>query len=413
MAYAVERAAKRSRETCILRLKLETLALSARAGMLKPSPTLSITAKANAMKAAGEDVVSFAAGEPDFSTPEPVVEATVEALRAGFTKYTPTSGILPLKKAICGKLLRENGVRASPEQIVVGCGAKQTLYEAMQVLLDPGDEVILIAPYWMTYAEQVRLAGGVPRVVHTRGEDGFVPSCEQLEAAVGPRTRAIMVNSPSNPTGAVLPRETLAGIAALAVRHGFWIVADEIYERLLYGGETHTSIASLSPEVAERTITVGGCSKSYAMTGWRIGFAAAPIPVAKAMSNLQDQITSNPTSFAQKGATVAFNLPAEAVEAMRAEFEGRRDLIVRLLSEIPGLKAPTPKGAFYAFPDASAFMGGDDLKLASYLLEEARVAVIPGSVFEGAGHIRLSYACSRADIERGVGRVREALSKVG
>ena len=393
-------------------MELETLALSARAGMLRPSPTLSITAKANALKAAGEDVVSFAAGEPDFNTPEPIIDAAIDALHAGFTKYTPTSGIAPLKEAIAGKLLRENGVKVSPEQVVVGCGAKQSLYETFQVLLDPGDEVIIVAPFWMTHAEQVRLAGGVPRIVHARAEHGFVPAYDDLKEAVGPRTKAILVNSPSNPTGAVLPRETLKEIAALALRHGLWIVTDEIYERLVYGGTTHTSIASLGSEVAERTITIGGCSKSYAMTGWRIGFAAAPLPVAKAMSNLQDQITSNPTSFAQKGATVAFNLPAEAVEAMRAEFEARRDLIVGLLRGIPGVTIAEPKGAFYAFPDFSAFMGGDDMALATHLLEEAKVAVIPGSVFEGTGHLRLTYACSRADIQRGVERIAEAVSRL-
>lgn len=396
--------------------KLETLALSARAGLLKPSPTLAITAKANAMKAAGEDVVNFGAGEPDFNTPEPIVEAAVEAMRGGFTKYTPSAGIKDLKEAIAAKLLRENGVKVSPDQVVVSCGAKQSVYQAMQVLLDPGDEVILIAPYWMTYAEQIKLAGGVPKVIKASSEAGFVPSYDQLKEAIGPRTKAIIVNSPSNPTGAMLPRETLKEIAALAIRHGFWIVTDEIYERLVYGGEIHNSIASFSGDVAERTITIGGCSKSYAMTGWRIGFAAAPLPVAKALSNLQDQVTSNPTSFAQKGATVAFNLPAEAVEAMRAEFEARRDLIAQLLGEIPNVKLPFPKGAFYAFPDVSHYLGGsvsNDLDLATYLLAEAKVAVIPGSVFEGEGHIRLTYACSRADIERGVKRIGEALSKIG
>ncbi len=383
--------------------------------MLKPSPTLAITAKANAMKAAGEDVVNFGAGEPDFNTPEPIVEAAVEAVRGGFTKYTPSAGIKELKEAIAAKLLRENSVKVSPDQVIVSCGAKQSVYQTMQVLLDPGDEVILVAPYWMTYAEQIRLAGGVPRVVKASAAEGFVPSLDQLKEAVGPRTKAILVNSPSNPTGAVLPRATLKEIASLALSRGLWVVTDEIYERLLYGGESHTSIASLGSEIADRTITIGGCSKSYSMTGWRIGFAAAPAPVAKALSNLQDQITSNPTSFAQKGATVAFNLPAESVEAMRAEFEGRRDLISRLLGDIPDVKLPLPKGAFYAFPDVSAYLGGkvaNDLELATYLLEEARVAVIPGSVFEGEGHIRLTYACSRADIERGVTRIAEALSRL-
>jgi len=393
---------------------LETLALSARAGLLKPSPTLAITAKANAMKAAGEDVVNFGAGEPDFNTPEPIIEAAVEAVRGGFTKYTPSAGIKELKEAIAGKLLRDNNVKVSPDQVVVSCGAKQSVYQTMQVLLDPGDEVILIAPYWMTYAEQIKLADGVPKVVKAPAETGFVPSIDQLKEAITSRTKAILICSPSNPTGAVLPRATLKEIASLALRHGLWIVTDEIYERLIYG-ETHTSIASLGTEIAERTITIGGCSKTYAMTGWRIGFAAAPPLVAKALSNLQDQITSNPTSFAQKGATVAFNMPAESVEVMRAEFEARRDLISRLLGDIPGVKMLLPKGAFYAFPDITSYLGGriaNDIDLAGYLLEEAKVAVIPGTVFEGEGHIRLSYACSRADIERGVGRIAEALSKL-
>lgn len=393
---------------------MDTLKLSARAGLLKPSPTLSITAKANALKAEGVDVISFAAGEPDFNTPEPINQAAIRALESGFTKYTPSSGTKDLKDAIVGKLERENGVKVTPEQIVVSCGAKHSIYNAMQVLLDPGDEVILIAPYWMTYAEQIRLAGGEPKVVYTTGESGFVPSYDALREAITPRTKAIIVNSPSNPTGAVLPRETLKEIATLALRHGLWIVADEIYERLVYGGATAPSLAALGRDVAERTITVGGCSKSYAMTGWRIGFAAGPVEVAKAMSNFQDQVTSNPTSFAQKGAVAAFNLDASSVEAMRAEFEARRDLIVGLLREVPDVRVPEPKGAFYVFPDFSAYLTdgiASDVELATYLLQEANVATVPGSVFEGAGHLRLSYAASREDITRGVARIAEALGK--
>jgi aspartate aminotransferase len=366
------------------------------------------------MKAEGIDVVSFAAGEPDFNTPEPICEAAISALRAGFTKYTPSAGIKDLKEAIVAKLQRENNVRVTPEQVVVSCGAKHSIYNSMQVLLDPGDEVILIAPYWMTYAEQVRLAGGQPVVVHTSADADFVPTYDQLREAVSPRTKAIILNTPSNPSGAVLPRETLKEIAMLALRHGFWIVADEIYERLVYGAE-HQSVAALGSDIAEQTITVGGVSKTYSMTGWRIGFAAAPLPVAKAMSNFQDQVTSNPTSFAQKGAVAAFNMDASSVEAMRAEFEARRDLIAGLLREIPRVKVPVPKGAFYIMPDFSAYLGGKyptDLDLATYLLEEAKVATVPGSVFEGPGHLRLSYAASRADIQRGVARIAEALAKL-
>jgi aspartate aminotransferase len=366
------------------------------------------------MKADGIDVISFAAGEPDFKTPEPICQAAIRALESGFTKYTPSSGIADLKSAISAKLQRENGLTYAPEQVVVSCGAKHSVYNTLQVLVDPGDEVILIAPYWMTYADQIRLAGGTPIVIHTTGENGFVPSYDQLKHAISPRTRAIIVNSPSNPTGALLPRQTLKEIGALAIRHGFWIIADEIYERLVYGGETAPSIASLSKEVFEQTITINGCSKTYAMTGWRIGFAAAPLFVAKAMSNLQDQVTSNPTSFAQKGAVAAYQLPAEAVEAMRAEFEARRDLIVKLLREIPHVNVSEPKGAFYVFPDFKAYLGNDletDGDLAAYFLSEAKVATVPGSVFEGAGHIRMSYATSRKDIETGVGRIAEALAR--
>ncbi len=389
---------------------MNTLNLSDRTQLLKPSPTLAITSKANAMKADGIDVVSFGAGEPDFNTPQPIIDEAVKALNEGFTKYTPSAGIKELKEAICAKLLRENKLSYSPEQIIVSTGAKHSLYNSMQMLVNPGDEVILLAPYWMTYADQVKLAGGTPVVIKCEAANGFVPSYDQLREAISPRTRAIILNSPSNPSGALLPRQTLKEIGALALRHGFWIIADEIYERLIYG-EEFESIAALGKDVQEQTITIGGCSKSYAMTGWRIGFAACPLPVAKAMSNFQDQVTSNPTSFAQRGAVVAFGLPAESVEAMRAEFEARRDLIVGLLREIPGVKIDPPKGAFYAFPDVRALLkpGETDLDLAAELLEKALVAVVPGSVFEGQGHIRLSYATSRANIEKGVGRIAEAL----
>jgi aspartate aminotransferase len=393
---------------------VKKLSLSSRAGLLKPSPTLGITAKANALRAAGRDVVSFAAGEPDFNTPEAICDAAVAALRAGFTKYTPSAGIKELREAIAIKLERDNRVKVSQEQVVVSCGAKHSVYNSMMVLLDPGDEVILIAPYWMTYAEQIRLAGGVPVVVHTRAEAGFVPSYEDVRAKIGSKTRAILVNSPSNPTGAVFPRETIKEIGALALRHGLWIVSDEIYERLVYG-ETHHSFAALGRDIAERTITIGGCSKSYAMTGWRIGFAAAPLDVAVAMASFQDQVTSNPTSFAQKGALEAFRMSGEQIDAMRDEFAARRELMLGLLAEIPGLRTPEPKGAFYVFPDVSAFLGGkvrDDEEMAAYLLEDAEVATVPGSVFEGPNHLRLSYAASREQICEGVRRIRSALESL-
>ncbi|MFI5387608.1 MAG: pyridoxal phosphate-dependent aminotransferase [Fimbriimonadales bacterium] len=394
---------------------MKSLTLSARAGQLKPSPTLGISARAQAMRAEGIDVISLAAGEPDFPTPALVCEAAIAALNSGFTKYTPTPGVPELRKVIAEKLSRENQVRAAAENVVVSSGAKQSLFNACNVILDPGDEVILIAPYWMTYAEQVRLAGGEPVKVQTSAESDFVPSFDQLRDAVTPRTKAIIINSPANPTGAVYPRQTLKEIASLAIRHDLWVISDEIYEKLIYGGVEHVSIGSLGTDIAERTITIGGCSKTYAMTGWRIGFAAAPVPVAKAMSNFQDQVTSSANSFAQKGAIRAFQLDGAPVETMRAEYEARRDLVVGLLRDIPGVTINLPHGAFYVMPDVTTYLVGriaNDLELAEYLLDEAKVATVPGSVFEGHGHIRLSYAASRENLKAGVKRISDALQKL-
>jgi aspartate aminotransferase len=366
------------------------------------------------MKAEGIDVISLAAGEPDFPTPEAICDAAIVAINAGFTKYTPTPGVPELRRVISEKLWNDNSVRVAPEQVVVSSGAKQSLFNAFNVLLDPGDEVILVAPYWMTYAEQVCLAGGVPVKVQTTAESGFVPTNDELNAAITPRTKAIMLNSPSNPTGAVFPRQTLKEIAALAIRHDLWVISDEIYEKLIYGTE-HVSIASLGSEIAERTITIGGCSKTYAMTGWRIGFAAAPTVVAKAMSNFQDQVTSSANSFAQKGAIKAFTLGEGPVEEMRSEYEERRNLVVGLLRDIPDVAVNMPSGAFYVMPNISAYLGGrfsTDMELAEYLLEEAKVATVPGSVFEGHGHIRLSYAASRENLKAGISRISDALLKL-
>ena len=391
-----------------------TLNLSTRAGLLKPSPTLSIAARANAMKAEGIDVISLSAGEPDFDTPEEVREAAIQALNAGFTKYTPTSGIKELKEAIIQKLESENGVKSAIENIVVSCGAKQSLYNSMMVLLEAGDEVLLIAPYWMTYAEQAILAGATPVVVHTDASNGFIPTYDQLKEKVSPRTRAIVINSPCNPTGALFDRETIKAIAQLALRHDLWVISDEIYNRLVYKDKA-TSIASLGSDIAERTITIGGCSKTYAMTGWRIGFAAAPKPVAAAMGNLQDQVTSNPNSFAQKGAVKALQLPADKIEPMRAEFQARRDLIVDLLNAIPNVRVAKPEGAFYALPDVSAYLKNkikDDISLVEHLLDKAKVATVPGTVFEAPGHIRISYAASRDNIRKGVERIANALQEL-
>lgn len=367
------------------------------------------------MKASGLDVLSFAAGEPDFNTPEPICEAAIAAIGRGETKYTPSAGTPALREAVVAKLLRENNIHAKPEEVVVSCGAKHSIANALMAVLDPGDEVILIAPYWMTYADQIRLAGGVPVVVETTAEQGFVPELEQIQEKISNRTKALILNSPSNPTGAAWNRSQIKGVAALALRFGFWIISDEIYERLTYAGFEHQSVAALGSEIAEQTITVTGCSKSYSMTGWRIGFAHAPLKVAKLMSSIQDQMTSNPTSFAQAGAIAALSMNADDLEAMRVEFEARRDLIVGRLNQIPGVSCPVPQGAFYAFPDISSFLGGEihnDAAMAEHLLEKAHLAAIPGSVFEGAGHLRFSYATNQETISRGMDRLAEALAAI-
>lgn len=390
---------------------LNTPRLSARAGHLQPSPTLAITAKAKAMRAAGEDVIGLAAGEPDFDTPLPIVEACISALRAGFTKYTPTPGIPELREAVAEKLARENGVSVEPSQIVVSSGAKQSLFNALMATVGPGDEVLLFAPYWPTYAEQVALAGARPVVVRSTMAGGFVPDPETISAAVTPRTRAIVLNTPCNPTGAVFDRSVLKAIAQTALRHDLWILADEIYEKLVFEG-SHVSIASLGKEVLERTVTVNGCSKSYAMTGWRVGYCAATKALASTMANIQDQVTSNANSFAQKGAVQALRMPEDAVTAMREEFRRRRDLLLAQLRSIAGLRVTTPPGAFYAFVDVSAFLGPrcpDDLSLAEALLATQKVATVPGTVFDAPGHLRLSYAASVDDLTRGVARIEEGL----
>ncbi len=379
--------------------------LSPRLANVRPSPTLAITARAKALQEEGHDVVGFGAGEPDFNTPQPVIEAAIQALHDGATKYTPSAGLPALRKAVSEKLLRENKLHYNPDQVVVSCGAKHSVYNALQVLLSPGDEVILLAPYWMTYRDQIILADGVPVVVHSTAKDHFAPSLDAIQEAITPRTRAIIINSPCNPTGAMIPRDVLEGIAELAVQKDFWIISDEIYEHLTYD-EPPVSVAGFSKAVYDHVITITGCSKSYSMTGWRIGFMAAPKPIATAVSMLQDQVTSNPTSFAQYGAIAALHLPQHDVETMRLIFEGRRNLVMELLHEIPGVATCRPQGAFYAFPSVPLLEGETDADLAQTLLEECHVAVVPGSVFEGPGHIRLSYATGEDRIRVGLDRLK-------
>lgn len=373
-----------------------------------------MTMRAKQMVAEGIDVLSFAAGEPDFDTPTPIVERAKQALDAGKTKYAPTPGLPELRKAISEKFKRDSGLDYPPPQTIVGTGGKQVLYNALQVLIDEGDEVILLAPFWMTYETQVLLAGGKPVIVPTCVEQDFVPDPTKIANAITPRTRAMIVNTPTSPTGAMIPLDTLKQICDIAERHDLWIISDEIYEHLTYG-DKHVSPATLSQKTRDRTVTVSGCSKSYSMTGWRIGFAGAPLEVIKAMTDLQDQVTSGATTFSQEGAIAALNLPRSEIEKMRAIFERRRDLIVRLLRDVPKVNVFEPKGAFYVFPEFKAYIGGkikDDTALAEYLLDEAKVAAIPGSVFYGPGHLRMSFATSDDAIVEGVARIKTALSKL-
>ncbi|MGC8785175.1 MAG: pyridoxal phosphate-dependent aminotransferase [Armatimonadota bacterium] len=395
--------------------------ISQRAQRTSPSPTLAITAKARKMREEGIDVLSFGAGEPDFDTPEFIKEAAIAALREGFTKYTPTAGIEPLRKAICEKLWRDNGLKYEPNQIIVTCGGKHALYNTFQVICDPGDEVIIPAPYWVSYPEMVKLADGVPVFVYADESTGFVPTLDAVREKITARTRAIVVNSPCNPTGAVFPRQTLKEIAALALKHDLYIISDEIYEKMVYDGHEHFSIASLGEEVKKRTILVNGMSKAYSMTGWRIGYAAAERELIAAMTRIQDQSTSNPTSIAQRAALAALQASEDAVKQMVTAFAERRRAIVDGLNNIPGFRCAEPGGAFYAFPNVSALYGkrwGDRVinnsdAFAEYLLEVARVAVVPGSGFGADENIRLSYACSLDTIRNGLARIAEAVQALG
>ena len=396
--------------------------LSQRALHAAPSPTLAITAKANALKAQGKDVISFGAGEPDFDTPQNVKDAAVTALAKGDTKYTPSSGTVALKDAILAKLKRDNGLTYARSEIIVSCGAKHSIYNLMQAMLDPGDEVIIPAPYWVSYPEQVKLADGTPVVVQTDESMGFLATASQIEGSVTNRTKLVIVNSPSNPTGAVYTPQALRDIADLCVGRGIYLMSDEIYEKILYTGNEFVSPASFGEAVKAMTITVNGFSKAHAMTGWRLGYAAADLDIVAAMSKIQDQSTSNPTSIAQAGGVEALNGPQDSVETMRAAFQERRDYTVSALKDIPGVQCLNPGGAFYVFPNVSAFygkswmpegdaprtIGGSD-DLAAYLLEAYEVAVIPGSGFGADDNIRLSYATSMENIQRGVARISEAL----
>ena len=391
--------------------------LAKRMVMIKPSPTLAVDAKAKAMKAQGIDVIGFGVGEPDFDTPENIKDAAIKALKAGFTKYTPAGGTDELKAAVCDKFRRDNGIEYNPADVLISCGAKHSLYNIFQALLDDGDEVIIPAPYWVSYPDMAYLAGAVPVPISTTEQSGFKITPKQLKKAITPKTKMLILNSPSNPTGASYSRDDLAALAQVVLGTDIIVVSDEIYEKLVYDGFTSTSIVTVEPRLKAQTIIVNGVSKTYSMTGWRIGYAAGPADAIKAMANIQSQSTSNPTSFAQKGALEAMQGPQGFIEEMVAEFDRRRTYMVKRLNGIAEFSCLTPNGAFYAFPNVSGVYGtsAKDMAInnsndfAAYLLEKASVAVVAGGAFGADNNIRLSYATSMGNIEKGIDRIEKAV----
>jgi aspartate aminotransferase len=378
--------------------------ISQRAASLSPSLTLAIDAKAKQMKAEGQDVVGFGAGEPDFDTPQHIKDACAKALAAGFTKYTPASGIPELRQAIADKFKRENGLTYKPSQIIVSCGGKHSCYNVVMATCEAGDEVIIPAPYWLSYPEMVKLAGAKPVIIETTDKTEFKVTPAQLRAAITPRTRLFVLNSPSNPTGSVYTPDEIKALGDICVEKGVLIMSDEIYEHLLYDGAVHKSVASFSPAHQEHTIIVHGFAKAWSMTGWRLGFLAAPEPIAKAIDAIQSHSTSNPTSFAQKGAVAALTGPQDHLKTWLAEFDKRRTYAHKKLNSIPGISCVNAKGAFYLFPKISG-IGLKSTEFCAKLLEAEKVAAVPGIAFGADDYIRISYATSLANIEKGLERI--------
>ncbi len=394
--------------------------VSARVGAISESATLAVDAKAKALKAAGRPVIGFGAGEPDFPTPGYIVEAAVEACRnPKYHRYTPAGGLPELKAAIAAKTLRDSGYEVEAANVLVTNGGKQAIYEAFAAILDPGDEVIVPAPYWTTYPESIRLAGGVPVEVVADETTGYRVSVEQLEAARTDRTKVLLFVSPSNPTGAVYTREQVEAVGRWAAEHGLWVLTDEIYEHLVYGDATFCSLPVVVPELREKCIIVNGVAKTYAMTGWRVGWAIGPKDVIKAAANLQSHATSNVSNVAQAAAIAAVSGDLTAVEEMKTAFDRRRKTMVRMLNEIDGVLCPEPEGAFYAYPSVKDLLGKEirgkrprtSVELAELILEEAEVAVVPGEAFGTPGYLRLSYALGDEDLVEGITRVQNLLAE--
>ncbi|HYY25088.1 MAG TPA: pyridoxal phosphate-dependent aminotransferase [Candidatus Udaeobacter sp.] len=394
--------------------------LADRTKAIKPSVTLAIAAKAGKLRSEGIDVVNFSAGEPDFDTPERIKAAAVDALKKGMTKYTDIRGIEPLREAITHKYQREYGLDYRKEDVLVSCGAKHSLYNLLQALINPGDEAVIPAPYWVSYSDMAVLAGGVPKLVSTNEATGFKMKPEQLAEALSPRTRVVVLNSPCNPTGASYDRDELLALAGVLSKHDCLIISDDIYEKIVYDDFRFHNLVALCPTLRDRTIIVNGVSKTYAMTGWRIGYAIGPSDAIGAAGKIQSQSTSNPTSIAQAAALEAIRGPQEEVKVMTREFQKRRDVIVERLNAIEGFDCLKPQGAFYVFPNIRSLLGktangkklGSPCDVADYLLEGAKVAVVPGEDFGSREHIRFSYATSLEEIEKGCKRIQEAVRKL-
>ncbi|MEW6515793.1 MAG: pyridoxal phosphate-dependent aminotransferase [candidate division FCPU426 bacterium] len=386
---------------------------------ISPSPTLAIDAKAKQMKASGIDIINFGAGEPDFDTPEYIKQAAIAAIQAGYTKYTPASGSPELKEAVCEKFRRENGLDYSMKEVIINCGAKHSIYNVFQVLINPGDEVLIPAPYWVTYPEAVKLAGGKPVFIKTTEKTGFKVPASVLRRKITAKTKMVVINSPSNPTGGVYTPEELKELMKVAMGKKIYVLSDEIYEHLVYDGAKHVSPAAVLPEAKAWTVVINGVSKSFSMTGWRIGYTAGPEAVISAMGNLQSHSTSNPTSIAMKAAVAALTKPAQELPKMQAAFKERRDFIVSRLNAIGGVTCLKPQGAFYVFPNIGALLGqrlGGTLmstgqQIAEYLLEKARVAVVPGDGFGADEYLRISYATSMENLKQGMARIEAALAE--
>ena len=395
--------------------------LAERTKLIKPSVTLAIAAKAGKLRAEGVDIVNFSAGEPDFDTPERIKAAAVEALRKGMTKYTDVKGIEPLREAIAEKYRREHGLAYRKEDVLVSCGAKHSVYNVLQAVVNPGDEVVIPSPYWVSYSDMALLAGGAPKLIPTGEASGFRMTPPELEAALTARTRVVILNSPCNPTGASYDRDELLALAGVLEKHDCLILADDIYEKIVYDGFQFHNLVALCPALRDRTILINGVSKSYAMTGWRIGYALGPADVIAAASKIQSQSTSNAASIAQAAALEALRGPQDEVPVMVREFARRREVIVKQMNEIRGIRCLKPQGAFYVFPNVSGLFGktaaGKQLQtpcdVADYLLEEAKVAAVPGEDFGSQEHIRFSYATSLEDIEKGCRRIQQAVANLG